>query len=131
MDARTVQKRDWWLAPLYEGALILMVALAAWAAHQPLIFASLGPTAYELVETPERRSARPYNIIAGHCIAIAMGFCALYVTHAWKTPPVSAHEVPLARVWAAVLAAMLTVLVTLLTRATQPAATATTLLMAC
>lgn len=42
------------LATLGEGGLILVVGAASWAAHMPLIFASLGPTAYELVEKPMR-----------------------------------------------------------------------------
>lgn len=33
--------------------------------HEPHFFASLGPTAYELAETPERQSAKPYNVAAG------------------------------------------------------------------
>ena len=45
-------------ATLGEGGLVLALAAIGWAARQPLIFASLGPTAYELVEQPQVRSAR-------------------------------------------------------------------------
>ena len=50
-----------------------MLALAAigWATKQPLIFASLDPTAYELVEHSQLRSARAYNIIVGYLIGLA------------------------------------------------------------
>ncbi len=122
-------RKDLLLAPALEGALILLAALAGWISHQPLVFASLGPTAYELIETPERKSARPYNIIAGHLIAILAAFTALFITHAWAAPSVSAHGVPLPRVWATMLSALLTVLGTLAVRAGQPAALSTTLLI--
>ena len=45
-----------------EGGLILVIATIARGIKQQLIFASLGPTAFELVEQPLQRSARPYNV---------------------------------------------------------------------
>lgn len=123
-------KADLLLAPLGEAFLILIAGLAGWLTHQPLIFASLGPTAYELIETPHRRSARPWSIFAGHGSAVVAGYLALLITTAWKAGPVSPSGVPLPRVWAAVLAAGITVLLTLLLRAGQPAALSTTLLIA-
>lgn len=110
--------------------MILIACLTGWLLHEPFIFASLGPTAYELVETPERPSARPYNIVLGHLIGVLAGFLAIFLTHARKAPQVSPSGVPLARVGAAVLAVILTVAFTLLCRATQPAAISTTLLVA-
>ena len=125
-----MRRRDLIIAPLCESALILIAGLAAWIAHQPLFFASLGPTAFELVETPERPSARPYNIIVGHLIGVLCGFAALALTHAWSTPAVSTSSISLQRVWAAAIAALLTVFFALLARAQQPAALSTTLLIA-
>ncbi len=125
-----MSRKDVILAPVLEAALILVAALAGWLSHQPMIFSSLGPTAFELVETPERPSAQPYNILMGNLIAIASAFAALWLTHAWSSPPVSLSGVPLLRVWSTITAAMLTVLGTLLARATQPAALSTTLLIA-
>jgi hypothetical protein len=125
-----MHKRDLLLAPAGEAFLIFVAALAGWLSHQPLIFASLGPTAYELVETPHRRSARPWNIFAGHLTGIGAGWLALFLTHAWRTPAVSTAGVPFSRIWAATLAAALTVIGTLLLRASQPAAIATALLIA-
>ncbi|HTV09205.1 MAG TPA: HPP family protein [Candidatus Aquilonibacter sp.] len=123
------RKRDLMIAPVCEAALILIASVAAWLTQQPLIFASLGPTAYELIETPHRKSARPYNIIAGHLIAVVCGFASLSLTRAWWAPAVSNGHVRFPRVEAAVVSAGLTVLVTLLLRATQPAAISTTLLI--
>jgi CBS-domain-containing membrane protein len=122
-------RKELYLAPVLEAALILAVALVGWATHQPFIFASLGPTAYEMIEMPKRPSAHPYNIIAGNLIAVIAAFAALYVTGAWSVASVSAHGVPLPRVWAAMVAALLTVFGTLLARASQPAALSTTLLI--
>ena len=123
-------RRDLIIAPVCEGGLILVVSIVAWISHNPLVFASLGPTAYELVETPERPSARPYNVIIGHLIAVAAGFLALYVTGAIHVPSVSQAGIPLTRAWCAAMAAGVTVFVTLIARATQPAALSTTLLVA-
>lgn len=125
-----MSRRDLLIAPAAEAFLILAAALIGFAAHQPFVFASLGPTAYEIVETPHRRSAQPYSVIAGHLLAIASAFFALWITGAWFAPRVSASGVPLLRVWAATLAAALTVLLTLLLRASQPAALSTALLIA-
>lgn len=124
-----MSRKDLFIAPIFEGLLILVVAAAGWISHQPLVFASLGPTAFELVEMPKRRSARPYSIVIGNLVAVLAALVALMLTHARPTPAVSASGVPLLRVWAAVLATALTVFVTLLVRATQPAALSTTLLI--
>src|SRR5215472_7561134 len=67
-------------ATLGEGGLVLALATIGWATNQPLIFASLGPTAYELVEQPRMPSARPYNVIFGHLLGVGAGFLALYLS---------------------------------------------------
>ncbi|HEX4039781.1 MAG TPA: HPP family protein [Acidobacteriaceae bacterium] len=123
-------KRDLLIAPVGEAFLLFIAALAGWLSHQPFIFASLGPTAYEIIETPHRRSARPWNIFVGHLTGIGAGWLALFLTHAWHASAVSTAGVPYLRIWAATLAAALTVLGTLLLRAGQPAAIATALLIA-
>ena len=124
------QRADLFFAPLCEAALIAIVGCAGWISHQPMVFTSLGPTAYELVETPHRRSAKPYCILIGHLTGVCSGFFALAVTGAYAVSPVSAAGVHPSRVLAAVLATALTVFFTLLLRASQPAALSTTLLIA-
>lgn len=117
-------------ATLGEGGLVLALAAIGWAARQPLIFASLGPTAYELVEQPQARSARAYNIIVGHLIGVGAGFLALYLFNAWNEPNVIlVGAVSTGRLWAVAMAATLTTFVTLVLKAGQPAALATTLLI--
>lgn len=123
-------KKELIIAPAGEALLIFVAAAAGWATHQPLIFASLGPTAYELIETPHRRSAEPYSLIVGHLAGVGSACFSLFVTHAWSAPPVSQAGVPLVRVGCTVLAAALTVLINLLLRASQPAAISTALLIA-
>jgi len=122
--------RDLVIAPVGEAFLLLIAALAGWVSHQPLIFASLGPTAYELVEMPHRRSAQPRSVLIGHLVAVVSGFAALFIAGCWQAPPVSTAGVPFPRIWAAVVAAGLTVFINLLLRASQPAALSTALLVA-
>lgn len=113
-----------------EGGLLFVVALIGWAAKTPLVFASLGPTVYEMIEQPRMPSARVYNVIVGHFIGLASGFFSLYVLKAWTAPSVTAAGlITPERVWAIVLSALLTTLITLLADARQPAALATTLLI--
>ncbi len=50
---------DVFWATLGEGGLVLVLAAIGWATRQPLIFAGLGPTAYELVEQPQLRVPEP------------------------------------------------------------------------
>lgn len=127
---RSLRKREVVIAPLCEAALLLIAGTAAILLHKPFFFASLGPTAYELTETPERESARPYSVLVGHLIGVLSGFLALLATHAWSAPAVSTSSITWVRVWAAVLATLLTVFGTMAIRATQPAALSTTLMIA-
>lgn len=123
-------KKEHVLATLGEGGLILAVGAVGWAAHMPLIFTSLGPTAYELVEKPNSPSARAYNIIVGHFIALGAGFLSLWLLSAWNAPKVAtAGFVASPRLWATVLAVVLTTALTLAVKASQPAALSTTLLV--
>ncbi|HET9742656.1 MAG TPA: HPP family protein [Terriglobales bacterium] len=116
---------------LGEGALLLAIGAIGWAAHQPLVFASLGPTAYEQVDQPHSKSSRPYNVLIGHLVGLGAGFLAVYIFNAWNEPKVlSTGTITAARLWAIVVSVLLTTLGTMLLKAKQPAATATTLLVA-
>ncbi len=122
--------KDMFWATAGEGGLVLALATIGWATKQPLIFASLGPTAYELVEQPQLKSARPYNIVAGHLIGLGSGFLSVLLLNAWNQPNVlSTGRITADRLWAMALATTLTTLVTLLLKAGQPAALATSLLV--
>lgn len=113
-----------------EAFLVLVAAAIGFAVHAPLIFASLGPTAYELVEKPRDPSSRVYNVIVGHLIGLGAGFLSLYLLATWHAPSVtSAGFVSIPRIWTAGLAVFLTTLGTIALKARQPAAAATTLLI--
>lgn len=122
-------KKDLLVAPLSEAALLVVAGLVGWALHKPLLFASLGPTAYELIETPERPTARSYNVLVGHLIGASSGFAGLYAWHAFGASSIANGMIGAPRIGAAAVAAALTVLLTLALNAAQPAAVATSLLI--
>jgi len=117
-------------ATLGEGGLVLALATIGWATNQPLIFASLGPKAYELAEQPQMPSARPYKVIVGCLLGVGAGFLALYLSNAWAAPNVlAANVVSAQRLWATAISAALTTLACLALKVGQPAALATTVLV--
>lgn len=123
--------RDLAWATLGETGVVLIVCAVAWAIRNPLIFTSLGPTVYEMVEQPHQKSARLYNVLVGHLIALGCGFLALYVLGAFGQPQVESSGILTStRLWAIALAVALTTIFTLLAKASQPAALSTALLIA-
>ncbi|HEY6274125.1 MAG TPA: HPP family protein [Terriglobales bacterium] len=116
--------------PLLEGGLILLMGGITLALQRPLLFASLGPTAYEQIEKPESPSAKLYNVIVGHWIGMASGFAALALLNAWNVPKPTIGHFTAARVEACTIAVALTALCTLLAKAGQPAAYATAIMVA-
>jgi hypothetical protein len=120
---------DIW-APFWEGALIFVVAITAWASGHPWLFSSLGPTAYEQAEKPHLKSARLYNVIVGHFVGLGCGFLGVALLHAWGAPKVSGiTSVSLPRLGAAVVGVVATTLINLELESGQPAALATCLLV--
>jgi hypothetical protein len=118
------------LVPLTEGALLLAVGGIGFALKLPLLLTSLGPTAYEQIEKPRAPSAKPYNIIVGHYVAMLSGFAALFLVHAFQSPvPSTAGYLTGDRIGASVLGCVLTAFFNLLLSASQPAAFSTTMLV--
>lgn len=114
--------------PLLEAALLVVVGGIGLVLNLPLLFTSLGPTAYEQIEKPKEQSARPYNIIVGHLVALMSGFIALFLLRALHAPVASGHLTG-GRVLAGGLGCFLTALLNLLLKASQPAAFSTALLV--
>lgn len=110
-------------------ASMAILALAAWMTRSPLVFPSLGPTAYLLFLFPLAASASPRSCLLGHAIGIACGFVALLVTGLWGLPDSLAHPVTLPRVLAAALSLSLTAGIMTLTRIDHAPACATTLII--
>lgn len=116
-------------ASLGEGALILLMGAIALAVRRPLIFASLGPTAYELVEKPLAPSARTYNIVVGHMVGLGAGLFSLVARCLERAESCIHGLCNFARLWAAVLSVVITTAATLSLKASQPASLSTTLLV--
>lgn len=113
-----------------EAALLLLAGLVSWAAHTAFLFASLGPTVYEQVETPQRKTATPYSILVGHFVAIGAGLLGILATGAHAAPPLTpSGRFTMVRVVAVVIATGVTAGVTILLGASQPAALSTALLV--
>jgi hypothetical protein len=118
-------------SPLGGGLLVLLVGLIGWAAGQPWLIPSLGPTAYLQAESPAHPSAKFYNTLVGHLAGLGAGFLALALFNAWQAPVVLTDKrLVLARVGAAAVALFVTLFVCLMLKASHPPAAATTLLVA-
>ncbi|MBL1178937.1 HPP family protein [Pantanalinema sp. GBBB05] len=118
-------------APLAAALLMLIVGLLGLLAHQPWLFPSLGPTAFLQAEQPEQPTARFYNTVMGHLHGLIAGILAVLVLGASVASPVlSTGELTPVRVWAAVIAVALNMLLGLILKASHPPAAATTLLVA-
>jgi len=122
---------DWLFAPISSAMLIAVAGVVGLEFGQPWIFASLGPTAFQLSEYPDHKSARLYNVLVGHGLGLAMGFAALALFNSWNAPKVLAtHDLTAIRVWTCVVAMFLTAMGILLLRASHPPAGSTSLLVA-
>lgn len=118
-------------APLAAGLLMFLAGAIGLALGQPLLFPSLGPTAFLQTETPELRTARFYNTVVGHLIGLAAGLFAVFVLSTQQAPNVLAsQQLTFVRLAAAALSVILTLLFGYVLRASHPPAAATTLLIA-
>ena len=130
-DRTLARLPDLFWTPLVVSILVLTAGSLGLLFHQPWLFASLGPTAYLYGHTPHQTSARFYNAVAGHAVAILAGFIAVAVFNADASPSVfTTHELTWPRVAASVLGLASAILVELLLRASHPPSAATTLLIA-
>jgi CBS-domain-containing membrane protein len=118
-------------APLVAAFLMLIAGLLGLGFHQPCLFPSLGPTAFLQAEQPEQPTARFYNTVMGHLHGLVAGILAVLILGASTAPAVlSTGELTPVRVWAAVLAVALNMLLGFVLKASHPPAAATTLLVA-
>src|ERR1051326_179824 len=120
------------LAPLVfvnVFATIALLALLAMAWRVPLVFPSLGPTAFLLFASPESPSACPRNTLCGHAIGILCGYGALCLTGLQHAPSAMLEGVNLARVIAAAVSLASTGALMLVFRVAHSPARATTLII--
>lgn len=108
---------------------IAIMSLAALITSQPMVFPSLGPTAFLCFFTPTSAPASPRNTIYGHAIGAAAGWASLWIFGLQHAGPALSVGVTWQRVFAAALSLGLTSGVMVLARAPHPPAGATTLIV--
>lgn len=106
-----------------------ILSAAAVLTGQPLIFPSLGPTAFLLFYTPRLPVASPRNTIIGHLIGVLAGYVSLVLFGLTDNGPAFAEGVTWARVGAAALSLALTSGFMAWLLAPHPPAGATTLIV--
>lgn len=118
------------LFALVNGVISIgIMSAAAVITRQPLIFPSLGPTAFLLLYTPSVPAASPRNTILGHAIGAAAGYASLVLFGLTDAAPALATEVTWARVGAAAMSLGLTSGLMVWCRVPHPPAGATTLIV--
>ena len=115
----------------FIGSLLAMTVsgLAAWGFDEPLLFPSLGATAFLIFETPTAEVGTPRNTIIGHGVAIACAVFAMAVFGLLGDPSAFEEGVTFARALAVALCVGLTGGVLRLLRAAHPPAGATTIIV--
>lgn len=120
-----------WLYPaIMSGFAIGTIGALAFAADEPWLFPSLGPTVFIQAVTPRAPGARIWNTIVGHTIGLCAGFVALFVFGAQNAPALMSSEIlSMQRVAATALAVSLIVGLQSILNAQHPPAAATTMLV--
>lgn len=106
-----------------------LMSVAALLTGAPLIFPSLGPTAFLLFYTPLLPASSPRNSLGGHAIGAAAGYFSLLVFDLTNHAPALVEGVAWNRVGAAALSLGLTSGLMVWARVPHPPAGATTLII--
>lgn len=116
----------------FIGSLLAIGLSGTWAylIKQPLVFPSLGATAFLIFETPMAEVASPRNTIIGHSVGVAAGAASLAIFGLLTAPSVYVAGITIDRVFALALAVALTGGVLRVLRAAHPPAGATTIIVA-
>ena len=116
----------------FVGSLLAIGLSGTWAyiVKQPLVFPSLGATAFLIFETPMAEVGSPRNTIIGHTVGILAGVLSLAIFGLLHAPSVYVAGITLGRVGAIALAVALTGGVLRVLRAAHPPAGATTIIVA-
>ncbi len=115
----------------FLGSMLAMMLSAgvAWAAKEPLLFPSLGATAFLLFETPMAEVSSPRNAVIGHYVGAAIGFFWLWVFGLLHSADAIAAGYTAGRWAAVVLSLSFTGGLLRLLRAAHPPAGATTIIV--
>lgn len=124
-------QRPVWAVFMLINGFVTMALLAGLAmlTRMPLIFPSLGPTAFLLFFSPTAASASPRNTLLGHAIGIVCGYGALLLLGLVDAAPVMTAGVDDPRILAAALSLACTGAIMILLDAAHPPAGATTLII--
>jgi CBS domain-containing membrane protein len=109
---------------------IALSGLWAWIVKEPLLFPSLGATAFLIFETPMAEVGSPRNTIIGHAVGLAAGVFSLAVFKLLNAPSVYVSGMTPARIGAVALAVALTGGALRVLRSAHPPAGATTIIVA-
>jgi hypothetical protein len=128
--ALRVPMRYW--APLAASAMLTAIAGIGVAAKEPLLFASLGPSAYLAARKPQEKSTTFHNVFFGHLIGLGAGFLSVWVLGASHAPVpfLSSYSIAPIRLAVIALAVFLSLFVDALLGIDHTATEATTLLVA-
>ena len=96
----------------------------------PLIFPSLGPTAFLLFRNPMQPAASPRNTLCGHAIGVLCGYASLWLMGLTHEAPTIVEGVLAGRVFCAALSLAATGTLMILLDVWHPPAGATTLIIA-
>jgi len=115
----------------FTGSLIAIAVsgLAAWAFREPLLFPSLGATAFLFFETPMAEVASPRNAMIGHTVAVLAALAAIALFGLLDAPSAYEAGVVPERIGAVALAVATTGGALRLLRAAHPPAGATTIIV--
>jgi hypothetical protein len=117
-------------APAVGSGLILLAGIVGLAIGQPILVASLGPTAYLQADSPALPASRLWNVLLGHLSGVIAALLGLAVFNAWTAPtPLIDHVLVPERVGASAVAIVATILIAAFLRASHPPAAATALLL--
>jgi CBS domain-containing membrane protein len=113
-----------------NGLLSLgILSTLAWLTHHPLLFPSLGPTAFLLFYNPLLPAASPRNALLGHLVGVLCGYGSLALFGLTDAAPALVTGVDLPRVGAASLSLAATSGLMVLLAVEHPPAGATTLIV--
>lgn len=115
---------------LINGFLAIgVMSSAAFVTGQPLVFPSLGPTAFLLFYTPLAAASSPRNTVIGHLIGVLAGYLALVLFGLTDSGSAMTEGIDGARIMAAALSLGLTSGFMVWLRVPHPPAGATTLIV--
>jgi CBS-domain-containing membrane protein len=116
----------------FIGSLFAIGFSGLWAyvVKEPLVFPSLGATAFLIFETPMAEIGTPRNTIVGHLVGILAGAVSLAIFGLLNSPSLYVSGLTFGRVCAMALAVGLTGGVLRLIRSAHPPAGATTIIVA-